>query len=124
MKKLILLAFIIMPLAGFSQANLMYINSPDSFEIRDISTSDVIIKFDTANYATYPDGTTAKQVNDRLSDTITLNTAMQNVDSVNVGDLLIMPLFSSDPDGYTGRVYYNTTSNQIRYYNGSTWITL
>lgn len=28
---------------------------------------------------------------------------------------------SSDPTGYTGRVYYNTTTGYVRFYNGSIW---
>ena len=31
---------------------------------------------------------------------------------------------SADPTGSAGAFYYNTTSNALKYYNGSTWVTL
>jgi len=31
---------------------------------------------------------------------------------------------STDPTGSTGAFYYNTASNALKYYNGSTWVTL
>lgn len=32
------------------------------------------------------------------------------------------PALSSDPAGvYAGEIYYNTTSNALKYYNGATW---
>ena len=31
---------------------------------------------------------------------------------------------SADPTGSSGAFYYNTTSNALKYYNGSTWVTL
>ena len=42
------------------------------------------------------------------------------------GTHIIVPNRSSDPtDGVSGgSVYYNTTSSELRYYNGSTWVAL
>jgi hypothetical protein len=34
---------------------------------------------------------------------------------------MILPTFSSDPGGTAGQIYYNSTSNKARVYNGSTW---
>ena len=34
---------------------------------------------------------------------------------------MILPKFSSDPTGEAGSVYYNTTSNVVRFHNGTSW---
>lgn len=33
----------------------------------------------------------------------------------------VIEKLASDPTGVTGRIYYNTTSSEYRFYNGSTW---
>ncbi len=38
-------------------------------------------------------------------------------------DKLGIPTGTSDPEsGTTGQIYYNTTTNKIRLYNGSSWV--
>lgn len=38
---------------------------------------------------------------------------------------LLLPFASSDPTGVTeGEMYYNTTSNVVKYYDGASWITI
>jgi hypothetical protein len=37
---------------------------------------------------------------------------------------LVLEKLSSDPTGTEGRVYYNTTSKEIRYHNGTAWATI
>jgi len=34
---------------------------------------------------------------------------------------MILPKFSSDPTGEAGSIYYNTTSNVVRFHNGTSW---
>jgi len=48
--------------------------------------------------------------------------AVLDVTSTTKGVLL--PRLSSDPSGVAGMVYYNTTSNAVKLYNGTSWITL
>ena len=36
----------------------------------------------------------------------------------------ILPMQAADPTGTAGAIYYNTTSNTIRWYNGTVWATL
>jgi hypothetical protein len=48
--------------------------------------------------------------------------AVLDVTSTTKGVLL--PRLSSDPTGVAGMVYYNTTSNTVKLYNGSAWIAL
>jgi hypothetical protein len=48
--------------------------------------------------------------------------AVLDVTSTTKGVLL--PRLSSDPTGVAGMVYYNTTSNTVKLYNGTSWITL
>lgn len=58
MKKLILsILFIIFSLAGFSQANLQYVNSKDSFEIRNYSDKVPFFKFNRTKGLIFPDET-------------------------------------------------------------------
>ena len=37
---------------------------------------------------------------------------------------VLVPRMSSDPSSTTGLLYYNTTLNAFKYYNGSTWVTI
>lgn len=48
--------------------------------------------------------------------------AVLDVTSTTKGVLL--PRLSSDPTGVEGMVYYNTTSNTVKLYNGSAWVAL
>jgi hypothetical protein len=36
----------------------------------------------------------------------------------------VLPMQTTDPTGTAGAIYYNTTSNTIRWYNGTVWATL
>jgi hypothetical protein len=55
-----------------------------------------------------------------------------NPDSKTVLDItsadkgILLPRMASDPTGYqgTGIIYYNTASNQFKYYNGAAWVAL
>lgn len=42
----------------------------------------------------------------------------------NISNVAKLPLNSADPVGSMGDIYYNTTDNVIRIFNGSTWLTL
>jgi hypothetical protein len=48
--------------------------------------------------------------------------AVLDVSSTTKGVLL--PKASSDPTGVEGMIYYNTTSDIVKLYNGTSWITL
>jgi hypothetical protein len=48
--------------------------------------------------------------------------AVLDVTSTTKGVLL--PRLSTDPTGVAGMVYFNTTSNTVKLYNGTSWITL
>ena len=37
---------------------------------------------------------------------------------------ILLPRSASDPTGVSGMIYYNTTSDQVRLYNGTTWLVL
>ena len=37
---------------------------------------------------------------------------------------ILLPRSASDPTGVTGMIYYNTTTDQVRLYNGTTWVVL
>jgi hypothetical protein len=37
---------------------------------------------------------------------------------------ILLPRSASDPTGVIGMIYYNTTSDQVRLYNGTTWVVL
>lgn len=48
-----------------------------------------------------------------------------NIDlSLNEIQNVKLQSLASDPSDLTARIYYNTTSNAIRYYNGSAWVSL
>ena len=59
MKKLIIF-FLFVSTTLFSQVNLKYLNTVDSFQIRELSTQNVIFQFDTSNGIIFPDGSTQK----------------------------------------------------------------
>lgn len=44
-----------------------------------------------------------------------------HIDMRNAGGLMFPPKHTSDPTGVTGGVYYNTSTNKLRVYNGSAW---
>jgi hypothetical protein len=48
--------------------------------------------------------------------------AVLDVTSTNKGVLL--PQSTTDPTGVAGMIYYNTASNTVKLYNGTSWITL
>ena len=48
--------------------------------------------------------------------------AVLDVTSTTKGVLL--PKSATDPTGEAGMIYYNTTSNTVKLYNGTSWITL
>jgi hypothetical protein len=48
--------------------------------------------------------------------------AVLDVTSTTKGVLL--PQSASDPTGVAGMIYYNTSSNAVKLYNGTSWITL
>ena len=54
--------------------------------------------------------------------------AISFLDNVTLGDNqlqnVVIQLLGSDPAGVTGKLIYNSTSNVLKYYNGSGWITL
>lgn len=37
---------------------------------------------------------------------------------------VVPPALSSDPSGVAGGIYYNTSSNSLKFYNGSAWVAL
>jgi hypothetical protein len=37
---------------------------------------------------------------------------------------VLLPRSASDPTGVAGMIYYNTTADQVRLYNGTIWIVL
>ena len=37
---------------------------------------------------------------------------------------VVLPMATTDPTGVEGMIYYNTTANQVKVYNGTTWIVL
>ena len=50
---------------------------------------------------------------------------LDNIDleSNEIQDVAVENL-SSDPTGFSGRIIFNTTSNTLKYYNGSAWVSL
>lgn len=48
------------------------------------------------------------------------------IKSLNLADdgKLILPIYANDPSNEEASIYFNTTSNVLRYYDGSSWITL
>ena len=54
--------------------------------------------------------------------------AISFLDNVTLGDNelqnVVIQLLGSDPAGVTGKLIYNSTSNVLKYYNGSGWISL
>ena len=48
--------------------------------------------------------------------------AVLDVTSTTKG--ILLPRLTSDPTGVAGMIYYNTTSNIVKLYNGSAWIAL
>ena len=54
--------------------------------------------------------------------------AISFLDDINLNDLealnLVVQNLGSDPTGVVGKIIYNTGSNTIKYYNGSTWVEL
>lgn len=48
-----------------------------------------------------------------------------NIDfNLNQGVKMVLEKLSSDPSGTTARIYYNTTSNVPKFYNGSSWLSV
>lgn len=37
---------------------------------------------------------------------------------------VVLPMATADPTGVEGMIYYNTTTDQVRVYNGTSWIVL
>tara|TARA_R110001599_G_scaffold6811_1_gene33951 strand:+ start:12 stop:1718 length:1707 start_codon:yes stop_codon:yes gene_type:complete len=54
--------------------------------------------------------------------------AISFLDNVTLGDNqlqnVVIQVLASDPTGVTGKLIYNSTSNVLKYYNGSGWISL
>ena len=54
--------------------------------------------------------------------------AISFLDNVTLGDNqlqnVVIQILASDPTGVTGKLIYNSTSNVLKYYNGSGWISL
>ena len=54
--------------------------------------------------------------------------AISFLDNVTLGDNqlqnVVIQILGSDPAGVTGKLIYNSTSNVLKYYNGSGWISL
>jgi hypothetical protein len=46
------------------------------------------------------------------------------LDIVSTTKGVLLPQSSTDPMGVAGMIYYNTTSNSVKLYNGSSWIAL
>lgn len=117
------LLFVCVGLSG--QINTNSINSTDSLEFFEKASGKKIAEIDSTDWMTFFDGTTAKSMKERLDDTTTLNEAMQDVDSIQVNDdgVFALPRHSSNPTAVrTGQEYYNTTSDEIRHWNGASWI--
>ena len=46
-----------------------------------------------------------------------------DLDSNEIQDVAVENL-ASDPTGFAGRIIFNTTTNTLKYYNGSAWVSL
>jgi hypothetical protein len=48
--------------------------------------------------------------------------AVLDITSTSKG--VVLPMATADPTGVEGMIYYNTSSNQVRVYDGTSWIVL
>lgn len=67
-------------------------------------------------------GTTTSTKKVGIGTTSPNDNAILDVTSTTKGVLL--PMASTDPTGVAGMIYYNTTSDMVKLYNGTSWIAL
>ena len=62
-----------------------------------------------------------------INDTSTLNEAMQDIDTilVNNNGIFALPQRASEPTAIRlGQMYYDTVSDEIKFWNGTSWVTI
>jgi hypothetical protein len=57
-----------------------------------------------------------------IGTSIPYDNAVLDITSTTKG--VVLPMATADPTGVEGMIYYNTTTNQVRVYDGTSWIVL
>jgi hypothetical protein len=104
------------PIAGL----LIYNTTTNALEI--VNGSSQWVNLSTATTTSVASGSTSSTGGIGVGTTTPDANAVLDITSTTKGGLL--PRSSSDPTGVAGMVYYNTTTDKVKLYNGTSWITL
>jgi hypothetical protein len=107
---------ILAPTAGL----LIYNTTTNALEI--VNGSSQWVNLSTATTTAVASGSTSSTGGIGVGTTSPNANAVLDISSTTKGVLL--PRSSSDPTGVAGMIYYNTTSDIVKLYNGTSWITL
>lgn len=99
---------------------LIYNTTANALEI--VNGSSQWVNLSTATTTAVASGTTSSTGGIGVGTTSPNANAVLDISSTTKGVLL--PRSSSDPTGVAGMIYYNTTSDIVKLYNGTSWITL
>jgi hypothetical protein len=104
------------PTAGL----LIYNTTTNALEM--VNGSSLWVNQTTGATTSVATGTTSSTAGIGVGTTSPNANAVIDISSTTKGVLL--PRHTADPTGVAGMVYYNTTDDEVRMYNGSAWITL
>jgi hypothetical protein len=83
------------------------------------------LTYDKANYKNHLNVARTASTNDPIMNTINeVDGMLDGTGTSTITNLLFDNTVTSDPTSTEGRLYYNTTSNKFKFYNGSTWVTI
>jgi hypothetical protein len=107
---------ILAPIAGL----LIYNTTTNALEI--VNGSSQWVNLSTATTTSVASGTTSSTGGIGVGTTTPDANAILDITSTTKGVLL--PRHTADPTGVAGMVYYNTTTDKVKLYNGTSWIAL
>ncbi len=117
--KILLFAFILFPVFAFGQLDTI-----------NVGTAPGAGDGEPARDAFLKTNASIKQVNTNttsIGDTSLIQEPLKSVDTLlmNLTGIFGLPRFTANPAAYVvGQLYYNTVSNEVRVWNGSTWVSL